>query len=146
MLPCTANGCTGTCNTATISVRELSKFGNLVIFHVYKTPQKKRHHWSALYLVQEGCSREDHRELTCVVGVVEPTLVPGVPCMEATRKANDTISGLPPHPAWQKKDTDMQCNLQMMDMLHALQRGYTYQGGGGGGGPWPRAQTHLKAN
>lgn len=58
----------------------------------------------------------------------------------------------PPSTPWQKKDTDTQWNLQMMDMLHALQRGYTYQGGcnllylwrqakEGGGGGWPMAKS-----
>ena len=54
------------------------------------------------YLMEESCSCEDHRQLTCIVGVVEPVSgVTYIVCMKSSRESNHSLSSLPPHPSGQ---------------------------------------------
>lgn len=48
-------------------------------------------------LVEESGSRQDHGELTGVVGVVEPGLMVDVPRVVPPGEAHNAISGLAPH-------------------------------------------------
>lgn len=48
-------------------------------------------------LVEESSSRQDHGELTGVVGVVEPGLVVDVPGVIPPGEAHDAIPGFTPH-------------------------------------------------
>lgn len=61
----------------------------------------KTHFWLNvvifLNLVEESSSRQDHGELTGVVGVVEPGLVVDVPGVIPPGEAHDAIPGFTPH-------------------------------------------------
>ena len=47
--------------------------------------------------MQEGCSSEDHGELTRVVAVVEPAGMSHVPSMESTWEPHNPITSFSPH-------------------------------------------------
>lgn len=55
--------------------------------------------------MEEGGSRQDHGELTGVVGVVEPGLVVDVPRVIPPGEPHDAISGLAPHSETQQDAT-----------------------------------------
>lgn len=59
--------------------------------------------------MQEGRSSQYHRQLACVVGVIEPARMSGVPGMKPARETNHPISSLPPHP--EKKGKKMNTGL-----------------------------------
>lgn len=62
-------------------------------------------------LVEESRSRQNHGELTRVVGVVEPGLMVDVPRVISPREADDTISGLAPHSEGPQRAQSTQCFL-----------------------------------